>query len=261
VIIEFTPFLATKKVRLAGWSEEPNMQLGDVGWFFEDAKKKGLGKALGEGSYHYFLGGFSPSRFKEWSAGKLYGDFAPCGTTRVTGGAATQAATDALCRDLLQHFNGRLPAWIDDARGFRKLAYPDTAESYRAMALSMQDPELLRRDFQWRNEAEDLVNLDFDPELVAEFIAVVKEAKALAPRVFVFTAPVNPDWARPTPLGRERFEKTKATIAQETGIPVVDWSEDPAFVGADFIDSTHLNQVTGVQKFSPRIAARLREIL
>jgi D-alanyl-lipoteichoic acid acyltransferase DltB (MBOAT superfamily) len=261
LILEFTPFLATRKARLTGFSDEPNMQLGTEASFAEEAKFD-LGKALGAMASHYLLGGLSASRFKSFIEGKIYGEFSPCGLTPVTGSKAAQAATDALCRDLMKVFPEGLPAWSDDDRGFRRLVYRETIESYKGMVGHwMRDPDLLFRDFERQNKAVDLVELDFDPELVAEFIRAVLQAKALSPRVFVFSSPVNPAWVKRSTEGKERFLKTAARIERETGIEVVDWTEDPAFEPDDFIDTTHLNQLTGAQKFSKMIASRLKELL
>lgn len=261
LILEFTPSLATRKARLAGWTDEPDMLLGTEASFIEDAKRD-LGKTLGAISYHYLLGGLSASRFKSFSEAKIYGEFSPCGLTHVTGARAAQAATEALCRDLMKVFPEGVPAWSDDDRGFRRLVYRETAESYKVMAGHlMRDPDLLSRDFAWRDKAVDLVGLDFDPALVAEFIRAVLQAKALSPRVFVFSSPVNPAWVKRSAEGNERFLKTAALIERETGIEVVDWSEDPAFEPDDFIDTTHLNQLTGAQKFSRMIASRLKQLL
>jgi hypothetical protein len=259
VVFEFTPFLATKKARAAGWSDEPNMQLGTLGSFAAEARRAPA-RALGVAAYHYLLGGFSPGRFKDFGEGVIYGSFSPCGSTRVTSRAA-QAASDALCRDLLHVFPGGLPAWNEEARGFRALVYPETAESYLALALTMRDPSLLQRDFAWRNKAVDLVHLDLDPGLVAEVVAAVKQARALAPSVFVFAPPVNPAWVRRSEAGRARFLDAAAQIEREAGVPVTDLTEDPAFAPEDFIDTTHLNQLTGAQKLSTMIAEKLLPLL
>lgn len=259
VVFEFTPFLATKKSRATGWSDEPNMQLGTPGSFTTEARTSRT-KAIGAAAAHYLLGGFSPARFKSFGEGEIYGTFSPCGLTRGTSRAA-QAAAEALCRDLLRVFPGGLPAWNEEARGFRALVYPETAESYRAFALSMRDPAILKRDFEWRNNTVDIVDLDVDPGLLAEVIAAVKQARALAPSVFVFAPPVNPAWVRRSEAGRARFLEAAAQIQREAGVPVTDLTEDPAFTAEDFIDTTHLNQLTGAPKLSAMIAERLLPLL
>ncbi|MDB4974231.1 MAG: hypothetical protein JWN48_2572 [Myxococcaceae bacterium] len=110
---------------------------------------------------------------------------------------------------------------------------------------------------RWLVEDYDAQDLDFDPELVADFIASVEELRSVAKHTFVVLPPRNQRWLSLSPIGRARLAQVLARISAETGVSVLDFSDAPGLGERDFGDCLHLDQGRGPRTFSRLLADRV----
>lgn len=116
-------------------------------------------------------------------------------------------------------------------------------------------------DLENRIETADIVNLDFDPELVAAFIRIVRNFQQIADNVEIVLLPKNTDWIRNPEEALERQSIVLERIADETGVPVRDWQVIDAVSNDMFSDTTHLNRYHGAVAFTRFLADQYAELL
>ena len=120
--------------------------------------------------------------------------------------------------------------------------------------------ELTQTDYQMtidrlsRIESADIESLDFDPELVARFIQMVENFKAISDHVEVVLLPKNTDWIKNPPAALARQADVIEQIRQATGVPVRDFQQIDAISNDMFSDTTHLNRYHGAAAFSEFLA-------
>jgi hypothetical protein len=152
-----------------------------------------------------------------------------------------------------------VPDWDPVRRGEVRWIFDESREAYAAWARLRTTPELLEPERQWRVESSDMLELRFDEEQVRFFIEAVRALASVSREARVVLAPRNRAWNQPTTEGRARLAAVLARIEQETGVPVIDLSDDPEFTSEDFIDVTHLNESSGRPKLSRRLAEVMAE--
>ncbi len=160
-------------------------------------------------------------------------------------------------RAVIEH--REVPEWDPIRRGEVRWVFDETREAYLAWARLRSAPELLEADRQWRVDTSDLLELHFDDQQVAGFIAAVRALASVSRETRVVLAPRNQAWNQPTPEGRARLAAVLARIERETGAPVLNLAKSPEFGPEDFIDVTHLNESSGRPKFSRRLAEAVAE--
>lgn len=261
LVLEFPTFMATRAAVKMGMDDGPNMQLGTAETFLADARRS-FGTAFTAAAYHYLVGGLEPTLVKEWIAGEIYGEKMPCGVRRLKSGEdAGDAGITAFCADLKKVFPERLPTWYEPSRGYRKMVFPETEASYRGMTGYAKQPSFLEADLAWRVRCCDIQKLDYSPAALDDFTSVAKQAKALAQRVMVVIPPINAAWVKRAPEGAARLRRAIEAFERQTGLRVIDWSEDPEFEPGDFVDTTHLDGLGGAKKLSAKMAEAAKEIL
>lgn len=112
-----------------------------------------------------------------------------------------------------------------------------------------------------RIESADIENLDFDPELVARFIAIVENFQRVADHVEVIMLPKNTDWIRNPPEALARQAAVVRQIEEATGIRVRDFQQIDAVTNDMFGDTTHLNRYRGAVAFSEFLAREYTDLL
>ena len=107
----------------------------------------------------------------------------------------------------------------------------------------------------------DIVDLNFDPELIEAFIAIVKNLQQIADHVEVVMLPKNTDWIKNPPDALKRLAAAVQRIEQATGVKVRDFQSIDAVSNDMFSDTTHLNRYQGAVAFSEFLAGEYAGIL
>jgi hypothetical protein len=176
-------------------------------------------------------------------------------------GGGTDLTYDSgpLLRVAVKH-PGVADPWNLEWRGERRWNVPESAELYAEMVRQRTTvPKAMESQVDWLVREFDLFDLNIDPRALKEFIDAVRELSAVSERTVVLMAPMNSAWNKPTPAGRARLKSALAQISQETGAPVLDFSEATEFGTQDFMDIVHLNEITGRTKWSALLADRVAE--
>jgi hypothetical protein len=159
-------------------------------------------------------------------------------------------------QDARRGWGPQLGHWSDSASG-EFFQDQDNDEAYTRMAsFAVKPPKALSEAFSG----------DFNilPELFAEWMEAVRDAREFSDAVVVVVMPTNPIIARDARLnatGLRHLEEVKAEIARQTGASVIDMFEPPELTPADYLDYTHLNERTGKPKFNKLLADRVAGIL
>jgi hypothetical protein len=112
-----------------------------------------------------------------------------------------------------------------------------------------------------RIASADIVDLNFDPDLVEAFIAMVKEFQKIADNVEVVLLPKNADWIKNPPEALQRQADVIERIRLETGAPIGDFQQIDAVSNDMFSDTTHLNRYHGAVSFTRHLAEEYADIL
>jgi hypothetical protein len=132
--------------------------------------------------------------------------------------------------------------------------------SPETLANSEQYYELTQTDYQMdadrlqRVQSADILDLNFDPDLVEHFIAKVKNFQRISDHVEVVLLPKNTDWINNPPEALARQAAVLERIRQETGVPVRDFQEIESVENSMFSDTTHLNRYHGAVAFTRFLA-------
>ncbi len=101
-----------------------------------------------------------------------------------------------------------------------------------------------------RIHTADIIDLNFDEELVVSFIEVVKNFQEFADRVEVILLPKNTKWIQNPPEAIQRMNEVIARIEAETGVRIRNLQEMEEITPEMFGDATHLNRYTGAVAFT-----------
>ena len=112
-----------------------------------------------------------------------------------------------------------------------------------------------------RIESADIVDLNFDPDLVDAFISKVNNFQKIADHVEIVLLPKNTDWIKNPPEAMARQAAVLERIARETGAPIRDFQVTDAVSNSMFGDTTHLNRYQGAIAFTKLIAEEYAERL
>ena len=127
--------------------------------------------------------------------------------------------------------------------------------------------ELIRSDYRMavdrldRIQSADIEELHFDPELVARFIQMVENLKAISDHVEIIMLPKNTDWIKNPPEALRRQAEVIAQIEAATGVPVRDYQVLESVPNHMFSDTTHLNRYQGAAAFTAFLAELYAPIL
>ena len=107
-----------------------------------------------------------------------------------------------------------------------------------------------------RIASADIIDLNFDPELVDAFIRIVNNFKAIADDIEVVMLPKNHKWIDNPPEALARQAAVIAKIKRETGVPFRDFQNVEGLDDSKFSDATHLNRYQGAALFTKFLAAQ-----
>ena len=112
-----------------------------------------------------------------------------------------------------------------------------------------------------RINTSDIIDLDFDEDLVVAFIEKVKVFKQISDNVEVILLPKNDDWIDNPPETLQRLHEVMARIELETGVRVRDFQKIDAVTNDMFSDTTHLNGRQGSEAFTQFLAEEYGHLL
>lgn len=129
---------------------------------------------------------------------------------------------------------------------------------YYALA---QDDYRMATDRQERIDTADIINLDFDEDLVEAFIELVRVFKPVADNIEVVMLPKNDDWIQNPPEALQGLQDVVTRIERETGVRVRDFQKIDAISNEMFSDTTHLNGLDGRETFTRFLAEEYGHLL
>jgi len=139
--------------------------------------------------------------------------------------------------------------------------------SPETLALVDEYYRLTQTDYQMSDDrlsriaTADIENLDFDPDLVEAFIALVKNFQQIADHVEIVMLPKNTDWIRNPPEAIARQAAVVERIRRETGVPLRDFQVTDAVSNSMFGDTTHLNRYQGAVAFTHLLVKEYEDLL
>lgn len=139
--------------------------------------------------------------------------------------------------------------------------------SPETLEISEQYYKLTQTDYQMdadrlqRVQSADILDLNFDPELVEHFIAMVKNFQRVSDQVEVILLPKNTDWINNPPEALARQAAVLEHIRRETGVPVRDFQVIEPVTNSMFGDTTHLNRYQGAAAFTRFLAEEYADSL
>ena len=182
---------------------------------------------------------------------------------------AQQARLQEIGDRLNEKFNEEYPDW-DGSQWNYAWQGAGTIPSERSdetLALLREFYDVLRTekhmtdDLLWREYSADILNLDFEEELVAAFIRAVEEFQRFSKRVEVVMLPRNTDWVQYSPEARARLDAVVRRIQEETGVTFRDYQEIDEVTPDMFSDTTHLARYQGDVVFTRFLAERYAPVL
>ena len=139
--------------------------------------------------------------------------------------------------------------------------------SAETLALVDQYYELSQTDYQMSDDrlsrinTADIVDLNFDDDLVEAFIALVNNFKQIADHVEVVMLPKNTDWIKNPPEAVARQTAVIERIRRETGVPLRDFQVSDEVSNSMFGDTTHLNRYQGAVAFTHLLVEEYEDLL
>ncbi len=128
--------------------------------------------------------------------------------------------------------------------------------------LNKSDPDyLMKRDRLRRIHTADIIDLNFDDELVDAFIRIVGNFQKISDKVEVVLLPKNNKWINNPPEARARLHQVLAKIEAETGVAVRNFQELEEVSPKMFSDTTHLNDFLGAKVFTKFLAETYTPLL
>lgn len=114
----------------------------------------------------------------------------------------------------------------------------------------IRHPHYLARDLRRRIENSDILELNFDEELIQAFIRTVNNFKPVSDRLEVILLPRDTEWVPHTPEVAGRLQSLLERIERETGVPVRNFQDTGQIPPQMFGDVTHLNRYGGAVAFT-----------
>lgn len=119
----------------------------------------------------------------------------------------------------------------------------------------------MTEDLQHRINSADIEDLNFDPELVEAFIAIVQNFKEISDHVEVVLLPKNTEWIKNPPEALARQAAVLERIQQATGVKIRDHQVIAPVDNSMFSDTTHLNRYQGAVAYTRFLAEQYVDLL
>lgn len=180
-----------------------------------------------------------------------------------------EARLDELGADLGRLFEEEYPDfdgadWSYEWQGAGTIPEERSAET---LEVFKQYYEVLRSDYRLDNDrlfrinTADIIELNFDPELVEAFIRVVQNFQRITEHVEVVLLPKNTDWIQNPPDAMQRQQQVLDRIVAETGVTIRNFQAIDEITPEMFSDTTHLARYSGDVPFTEFLVNQYAELL
>ena len=177
---------------------------------------------------------------------------------------AQQERLQEIGNQLNEKFNEEYPDWDGsqwsyDWQGAGTIPSERSEETlalFRDYYPLMRNEKRMTDDLLWRQYSADILNLDFEEDLVAAFIRLVGEFQQFSNHVEVVMLPRNTKWVQYSPEARARLDAVVARIQKETGVSFRDDQDLEEITPEMFSDTTHLARYHGDVPFTLLLADR-----
>ena len=112
-----------------------------------------------------------------------------------------------------------------------------------------------------RISRSDIIDLNFDQEMVIAFIRIVKNFQQFSDQVEVILLPKNSDWIQNPAAALDRMKKVLNEIQDETGVKIKDFQHVEGITPDMFSDTTHLARHSGTVVFTQILADEYADYL
>ena len=119
-------------------------------------------------------------------------------------------------------------------------------------------PYRMDNDRLYRMSRSDIIDLNFDQEMVISFIRIVKNFQQFSDQVEVILLPKNSDWIQNPVAALDRMNKVLNEIQDETGVKIKDFQHVEGITPDMFFDTTHLARHSGTVVFTQILADEYR---
>lgn len=183
-----------------------------------------------------------------------------------------QARLDELGEILAQRFNEEYPdfqggQWVYEWQGAGTVPWERPASTvalFPEYYTLIRNPRFMDNDRLRRIRTADILELDFEEQMIRDFISIVGNFQAISDHVEVILLPRNTDWINYTPEVAARLQSVIDRIARETGVPVRNHQALPEMRPDMFGDTTHLGRYIGdipyteylVDSYAPLLSPR-----
>ncbi|MEM7083917.1 MAG: hypothetical protein AAF465_14405 [Pseudomonadota bacterium] len=268
LLIEFNPFQTTVTRREGARALEESYiallaspkELFDV--FMKDPER-----GLRMLQIRYLRDGISAEMITTFFWGEPFEQQAP--RTQLVQEEGIAEALDELQAELGKRFSDEYPDY-DGSDWYYPWQGGGTIQSERpaeTVALFNDYYRLTQTDFRKDNArlrriaTSDIVDLNFDPELVDAFIRIVNNFKVIADDIEIVLLPKNHRWIDNPPEALARQADVVEQIKKATGVPVRDFQKVESLGDEMFSDTTHLNRYRGAVIFTRLLAEQYQRTL
>ncbi|MDJ0842369.1 MAG: D-alanyl-lipoteichoic acid biosynthesis protein DltD [Acidobacteriota bacterium] len=138
---------------------------------------------------------------------------------------------------------------------------PEMVAMYHDYYATLRTEYRMKSDRLRRVQTADILQLNFDEELIEAFIRIVKNFQRFSDQVAVIMLPRNTAWIQYPPEARARLDDAVARIERETGLEIYDFQDLDAVTPEMFSDTTHLARYSGDVAFTQHLVETFAEDL
>ncbi len=259
-LIEFNPFQTTKTRRDRARPTDDsfiNMLASDAEIF--DMLKSDLRRGIRLFQIRYLRNNISAEM-----ATFFFGGFLQQGAPQPDG-EEDQAVADRLGElggQLGEIFNEEYPEfdgcnWCLDWQGggtIKAERAPETLELFDEYYALQQHEFYKERALLRRIHTADIVDLNFDEELLVHFIELVKVFQSFTDDLQIVMLPRNSDWVQYPPAAQQRLADAVSRIERETGLTIDNHQQIAPVTNTMYTDVTHLNRYQGAVAYTQYLA-------
>lgn len=137
----------------------------------------------------------------------------------------------------------------------------ETRELFQQYYATLRTDYRMDNDLLFRIHTADIIELNFDEELVDAFIRIVQNFQRVSDHVEVVLLPKNTDWIKNPPEAMQRQQRVLDKIVAQTGVTVRNFQVIDPITPDMFSDTTHLARYSGDVVFTEFLAEQYEDVL
>ena len=139
-----------------------------------------------------------------------------------------------------------LPGWELENRGHFNFNRPQSESLYNELEAKLKTHELKQVALDSHIARHGILELQFSPESITEFVWSLHDLKSVAKKVVVFNVPLHPIVELKDDAAKQ-LEVLYRLIEKDGGVEFWDYSKENVFTEDDYIDDLHLNDSGGMK--------------